>query len=154
MNIIYDVILKKIEKDILSYNSQLQAPATDREIKSVKQSSKNILKVNLPEEYLTFLKKCNGLDYNGTVIYATDRKPIVGYDDRYIEGIISANLSARDVEMMKQFLIFGESDDLIHTLDLSKNKYRTIEAIGHSLYAEYDSFDQLLDYVLNEAFNM
>ncbi len=59
-------------------------------------------------------------------------------------------MTARDVGEMKNFLIFGESDELLHTLYLPEQKYRTIESIGNSIYAEYDSFDTMIAQVLNE----
>jgi hypothetical protein len=147
---IYDSILKNIQRDIHSYAGKLQDPAAEFELQGLQVQSKNELGIHLPDEYIAFLSKNNGLDYNGTVFYASDRSLIAGYNDRYIEGVIFANLTARDVDDMKSFLIFGESDDLLHTLYLPEQKYRTIESIGNSVYAEYDSFDTMIAQVLND----
>lgn len=147
----YNSILKKISNDIRSYGGQLQSPAADDEIMNLQMQSKNELGINLPDEYLDLLRITNGIDYNGTVFYATDRSLIVGYDDRYIEGIVSANMFARDVEEMKDYFIFGESDDLLHVLNLPGRKYQTIESIGCSLYTEYDSINTMIIKALGEA---
>lgn len=151
MTSIYNSILEKIGNDLRSHDGWLQPPADDDEIIDLQIRSKNELEIYIPDEYLDLLRITNGIDYNGTVFYAANRSLITGYDDRYIEGIVSANIFARDVAEMNNYLIFGESDDLLHVLNFPKRKYQTIESIGYSVYAEHNSIDTMIENVLGEA---
>jgi hypothetical protein len=63
-------LLIEIEKIEEKYGSSLRNPASDTEIIEMKHNIQQKLgNIVLPESYIEFLKKINGLDFNGLVIY-------------------------------------------------------------------------------------
>lgn len=147
----YASTLEQITEDNRSYGDEPQLGATKAELDTLRQRASDELSVRLPDAYLEFLRNSNGLDYNGTVIYSTHRVPITGYDDRFIEGFVGSNLDAREVEDMKRYLVFGESNESLHVLNVAERRYQTIESIGYGVYQDYDSFDDMIAAVLEEA---
>lgn len=60
-------------KDILeSVNYKLNTPATDTEVQRLREHAKEKLNVDLPSEYVEFLKTVNSLDFDGLVLYGVD----------------------------------------------------------------------------------
>lgn len=140
----YQELLKTIGERASSYGESLQPPCSTESLAALHNRVQDELGVQLPEEFAAFLAKVNGLDWNGLVIYASERSPIVGYTDRFIEGIVEGNLSHRDQEPMNDFLVFGDDGDALYTFCISDRSYQVITTIGLTVLETFATFDELL----------
>jgi hypothetical protein len=141
---VYDTLLDKIAERKRKYGEGLQPPCSPEDLKSLQRSAKSELDCDIIDECARFLKRANGLDWNGIVVYASKRTPIVGYTDRFIEGFVEANLNFRGFEPMKDYLIFADDGVVLFTLHAATNKYDVITRVGLSILKSYGSFDELL----------
>ncbi|WP_296185845.1 YrhA family protein [Pseudomonas sp. UBA1879] len=69
-----------------------------------------------PRDYLEFLKLHNGLTVEGVFFYSTKRLPIVGSTAKTL-AFVEMNVISRDVEELKGFFVFGDSDQDEYVLD-------------------------------------
>lgn len=143
-------LLKTIESDKANYGQKIQPPCPEASIPALKSRAKTELNAELSEEYLDFLKKTNGLDNNGLVIFASETTPISGYDDRFLEGIIEANLNLRDLESFMNYIVYGSSGESLYVFQIDKSQYKTIDAISHDSFETYDSFNLMLKGAIEE----
>lgn len=140
----YDELLQNIRAQATSYGEVLQPPCSAGSIELLRTRVQKELGVELPEEYVQFLKKVNGLDWNGLVVYASERSQIVGYRDRFIEGVVEGNLSYRALDSMNDFLVFGEDGVALYVLELCDRSYQIITTAGLTVLETFPAFEDLL----------
>lgn len=145
----YSHLLQAIAERMNKYGDRLQTPCTEAELKDLRQRVKSKLRCNLPDGYEAFLLKANGLDWNGLVVYASSRLPIYGYSDRFIEGLVEANLDWRDVDDLKSHLVLADDGTALYTLNLKANAYDVVTQVGLTRLMRFESFDKLLAEALN-----
>ena len=87
-------LLIEIEKIEEKYGSSLRNAATDTEIIKINHNiQRKIGNIELPESYIEFLKKINGLDFNGLVIYGVDKVLLDKGVDEDIHGFVMTKKS-------------------------------------------------------------
>jgi hypothetical protein len=123
---------------------KLQAPATAEQIKTVFRRASEELGCDLPVEYADFLKRMNGLSSNGLVLYASEVTAITGYTDRFIEGLVEANLAWRENPDHVPFVFFGEGDISRYVLNCDNSRYQVLDFQTDTLIEEVAGFDHLL----------
>jgi hypothetical protein len=99
---------------------------------------------DIPQQYADFLAITDGLDWNGLVVYASERTPIVGYSDRFIEGFVEGNLNYRDFEPMNGFLVFADDGVALYAYCISARQFQVILSVGLSVLKSFPTFDELL----------
>ncbi len=85
-------LLDQIRARSEGYGDSMQPPAKPDEIDGMVRRSADQLRYDVERRYIEFLRLHNGLDWNGFSVYATSIVPIVGYEDRYINGFVEANV--------------------------------------------------------------
>ena len=128
----------------------MQPPCPTTAIQELREASRKHLSYSIPDEYAEFLSQTNGLVWNGLVIYASDRTPIVGYSDRFIEGFIDGNLGYRDFEPMKDYLVFADDGTSLYVYDIGEAAHRIILRVGLSIMESFTSFEILIAKALEE----
>lgn len=146
----FEDVLKPVVEEKKKYGLSMQSPCTDGSLASLKKRVKDTLKAVLDEGYASFLLETNGLDHNGLVFYASDTMPLAGFDDRTIEGIVEANLGLRDVEIFKEFLVYGTSGEVNYACRLNDGKFVTVDAVSFDLFDTFSSFKDMLVGALSE----
>lgn len=140
----YDELLAKVAERKHGYEEALQPPCGAAAISSLRRDVISNLECTLPDEYCRFLAFTNGLDWNGLVVYGSERAPIVGYKDRFIEGFVQANLDLRESGLLNDRLVFAEDGVALYTLLLSSMTYEAITNVGHTRLESFVTFDELL----------
>jgi len=146
---VFNDYLKTIAARMKSYGEHMQPSCSDVDLISLKLRAKQKLGSEIPNGYEQFLKETNGLDWNGLVIYGSERRPIVGYSDRILEGFVEANLDFRDFDPFSDFLIFADDGVALFTYHIKHDKYEIILRVGLSLLESFDTFDKLLSKALS-----
>ena len=140
----YKALLKEMAAQAKEYGTGLQPPCPMSSVEALKLRARDELSIDLPDDYLTFLKQNNGFDLNGLLIYASERLAVPGSDDEFVEGIVEANLARRDYEPMKQYIVFGEAGDDTYVYSISDNEYQVIDTVSMDVLERFPTFDELI----------
>jgi len=146
----------EIEEKITSLRERLDEadmylgePATPENIESLKKAAQEKFSAKLPDQYLEFLSKFDGLVSEGVFIYSS-RPHKFPDSDGYSHDFITTNEIARDVDSLKNFLIFGDSDQDEYVLDIKSRKFQVRDKQAFdNIFEEFDSFDHLLDFMID-----
>jgi hypothetical protein len=127
----------------------LGGSAEEHDIQVLIHRAKAELSEDLPAQYIDFLRSYDGLISGGVFIYSSVPHKFPD-SDGYSHDFININLISRDVDFMKEFLVFGDSDQDEYVLELATRKYqvRDKQAIDN-VFEEFDSFDGLLEFMLD-----
>lgn len=138
-------LLIEIEKNEEKYGSSLRNPASDTEIIKMKQTIQQKLgNIVLPGSYIQFLKKINGLDFNGLAIYGVDETLRDKEVDEEVHGFIEINELWYENDWQKQYIFFGDSDTAWYCYDLKESVYVELDKPSGTLIQSFDSFDSKL----------
>jgi len=146
----YQEILDDVAARMSKYGERLQPGVTPEQLASLEKRSESELGARLIDGYAPFLKRTNGLDWNGVAIYASERTQIVGYSDRIIDGFMEANLAFRDVDEFARLLVFGESGDELYAYDTHLLQFQIVDRVPLDVLETYSSFERLLYEVIKK----
>ena len=132
------------------YGESGQPPATPAQLQALRDQAKKELGVDLPAEYYRLLETTNGLDSNGLSIYGSERTPIVGYTDRFIQGLVDANLNWWDLESHKRYIFFGDASMSLYVYDREDRKYQILDRSSNDVVEEFGTFEALIHRALEE----
>ncbi len=138
--------LEVIRKTLARFDEELLPPANDAQIKRMVTRSLKELGASPPDGYCDFLRKADGLDFNGMMIYASSQLPDTEPD---LPGFIEINLERfrGDLTGFERTLVFGEDSQQFYALDLDSGVYR-VETWPGTLIKEFQTIQELLDYAM------
>jgi hypothetical protein len=132
-------LLSSTLEALQGFGCQPQPPCPETEIEALSSRSRTVLGIELPQEYKELLRRVNGLDWNGLVIYASKRGQLQGLPKGTIEGLVDANLALRgDNDDMSNYLVLGDSGETLYAVHkLSKKKFHVIDVPDSSVMEKY-----------------
>ncbi|MCX7111600.1 MAG: YrhA family protein [Proteobacteria bacterium] len=131
---------------------RLQPSATDEQVNNLIINANEVLGIEIPQEYIDFIKITNGFNHNGVFIYPSEKTLYVGRLDRFMAGILDHNLVFRDPDNMKDFLILGEDDLDVYVLKISTGQYEVRDRVPFSnVFYTFNTFDELVCYALQKS---
>ncbi|CAI9085408.1 SMI1/KNR4 family protein [Candidatus Methylacidiphilum fumarolicum] len=108
--------------------------------------------IEIPEDYLDFLKVADGFAHNGVVFFSTDHERD---EFQVIPGLISENLAIGTFEQNKDYLILGYSNLFWYAYHFPTNKYLALDEEDLQEVVEFKDFDDMMTSVLKyEALEM
>jgi len=137
--------------DILKEDSgsMISRPASDDDIKGCQKDLIDLGLEPLPQGYIDFLKKNNGLAWNGIVFYSTD---IVTEADNpsgfKLMDLVSQNDEFNDRFELDEKVLLGIADDDYYTYNIETKKYEVLEFTSRDLMEEFDSFAGLFRFTV------
>ncbi|WP_233879549.1 YrhA family protein [Virgibacillus halodenitrificans] len=135
--------LVEIGKIEAKYGSSLRNPASEIEIEkmdhNIQQKWGNI---SLPKSYIELLKKVNGLDFNGLVIYGVDKNLLDKKVEEDIHGFIETNELWHENEWQKKYTFFGDSDR--YCFAEKECVYVELDKPSGTLIQSFESFGAML----------
>lgn len=138
-------MLIEIEKIEEKYGSSLRNPVSDTEIERINHNIQLKLgNIVLPKSYTEFLKKINGLDYNGLVIYGIDKGLLDKEVDDDIDGFVEMNELWYENDYQKQYIFLGDSDTAWYCYDINENIYKELDKPSGTMIQSFESFDSML----------
>jgi hypothetical protein len=140
----YQSVLEEVRKKRRDYDLENQPGASPASLTKLREQARIELKMDVPEAYIRFLRLSDGLVWNGLEIYASEKVPLAGHTDRFIEGFVDANLDRRDVEACKELLIFGEGNIDLYVYNVHQRKHFILDRTSLDITEEADSFDSLI----------
>ncbi|MCC5803894.1 YrhA family protein [Rossellomorea vietnamensis] len=138
-------LLIKVERMEREYGSSPRNPASDIEIQKLNHTIKQkVGNIQLPDPYVKFLKKVNGLDFNGLVIYGVDEDLLEKEVDEHSHGLVKTNELWYENDWKKQYLFFGDSDTAWYGYDRKENIFVELDKPSGTLIQSFESFDSML----------
>lgn len=145
-------LLIEIEKIEEKYGTRLRNPASDTEIEKMEKNfQRKFGNIVLPESYREFLKRINGLDFNGLVIYGVDEVLLESEVDEEVHGLIETNELWYENETQKQYIFYADSDTVWYCYDLKEGVYVELDKPSGTLIQSYDSFESMLSDALESV---
>ena len=140
-----NAILDEVERQKNLLGEHMQPPCTEESIASLTRRARQEFGIEPPGSYLNFLRRTDGLDFNGTVFFASVISPYRGRPDLLLDGFIEANRRLREVPEDQKYLIFGESGMEMYVMDLVTRKFDIVDQVSTDIYESFDSFEDLLE---------
>ena len=130
-------LLADIERIKKLDGKSIMLPVSDENIQTIKEWISRSISENLwISEYGNLLKKVNGLEFNGLVIYNAN-------PDDENNGFIGANEIWRDNEWDSNYLFFGDSSISWYCLDIENNVFLELDKPSGDIVGEFNSFDEM-----------
>jgi len=136
-----DELIEILSKDS---SSMIPRPASNEDIDQCQDILLTLALEPLPQGYIDFLKKCNGLAWNGIVFYSTDQ--IVEADNPSsfrLMDLVSMNDEFNDWYELDEKVLLGRADEDYYTYNIETEKYEALELESREAWEEFDSFDDL-----------
>jgi hypothetical protein len=93
-------------------------PATAEQIALAKAGVGSLIGATLPPAFIGFLEQSNGIGHNGAVIYGASQSVNAPGPDGFWQGVVEANLEWRKGPNFEAYLVLGETDLDLLTVDL------------------------------------
>jgi hypothetical protein len=133
------------------YGDTLNAPATDDQIEVLKRTVNEKFGCILPEQYLDFLKKVNGLEFNGFVFYGVDSSLFEIQNNDTVYGYVDTNEIWYENAHQKQYMFFGESNISWYCFDLFNGVYVELDNPSGTQMHKYPDFNSMLEKALSDS---
>lgn len=142
-------LLERIHAEMRAAGEQVQAPASPEALDMLHDHAGRELHTVLPQAYVDFLREADGLDFNGTVIYATRQRALPG--GLTLLGFPESNHHFRRAGPRHQVL-FGETGDELYALDQTSGAWLRIDRASLSPLETYPTCEAMLTEALRRAF--
>jgi hypothetical protein len=96
----------------------VQPGADEATIAAVRERLRSLFGATLPDAYADLLRREDGVDVDGLVLYGSWQTPDVRGPGGFWQGLVAANLLWRDVPGREDYLVLGDSDLYLLTVDL------------------------------------
>lgn len=143
--------LREIEKIKNIYGEKINVGALEKELNIFSESIKNECNMNLPEEYLNFLRIINGIEFNGFILYGIDQTLLSETPNQHIHGLIENNKIWLDEGIYQELIFLGESNISWYVYDKLKNEYIELDNPSGSTVMGFNSLEHMLDKVLGDS---
>jgi hypothetical protein len=96
----------------------VQPGADEAAIAAVRERLRAQFGASLPDAYAEFLRREDGVDVDGLVLYGSRQSPEAREPGGFWQGLVAANEMWRDVPGREDYLVLGDSDLYLLTVDL------------------------------------
>jgi hypothetical protein len=146
MDIIDEII------DILNEDdgAMIPRPATAEDLEQCNSDLIELGLEPLPQGYADFLKKNNGLAWNGIEFYSTDQVTYADNPNGYkLMDLVTMNDEFNDRYELDEKVLLGRADDDYYTYNIETKKYEILEFSSCELMDEFDEFADLFRYTVS-----
>lgn len=132
-------LLVEIEKIKNQDGKSIMFPASDKNIQIIKEWIARNVSGNVSiRKYEDLLKKVNGLEFNGLVIYNAN-------PDDENNSFIGANEIWQESEWESNYLFFGDSNISWYCLDIDNNVFLELDKPSGDIVEEYNNFQEMIN---------
>ena len=128
---------------------RVQPPADPGAIRALQVYAHDQLGVGLPHSYTAFLSDADGLDFNGTVLYATAQRELPG--GGVLLGFRESNETFRK-EGERHYVLYGETGNELFAQDQRGGAWCILDRGSLSVLERFSDSDALLERVLRRAY--
>ncbi|HYR91867.1 MAG TPA: YrhA family protein [Terriglobia bacterium] len=147
----YRDLLNTVAEEQRRFGSEPQPRCTETQLERLVERVMSELAAELPEEYKDFLRLADGLDWNGLVIYASERIPIASNPDQFIRGFVEMNWTYREDDRFRSLVVFGSDGMDIYTYNQLAGTYEIYDEVPHELIETLPSFGDMMTRALTRC---
>jgi hypothetical protein len=96
----------------------VQPGADEAAIAAVQERLRSLFGATLPDAYADLLRREDGVDVDGLVLYGSWQSPGARGPGGFWQGLVAANMLWREVPGLEAYLVLGDSDLYLLTVDL------------------------------------
>jgi hypothetical protein len=142
-----DDLLAQVHADQRKYGEAIRPPATAAQLAALRARARALLGVELPDGYVAFLQRSDGLDFDGLVIYDSSSTP-EQRSNGFWQGLVAANQAWRDNPANRELLVLADTEMDLYALHLPSRSWRRIDKVGSDRFETYPSCGALLEAAL------
>jgi len=139
MKLTLTILLEKLEEG--NY-AMIPRPASNKDISLCIEDLSTLELETLPDDYVRFLRLCNGFAWNGIEFYGSDRVTDIETNFTLMD-IVSITDNMVDIYEMYECLFLGQSDEDIFCFNSESQKYEILDRTGLDVMESFDSFEEL-----------
>ena len=147
-----DIELKinEIKTERAEYNLTIPLPMNEENIEELKKEFKRFFNSEIDQEYLNFLKICNGLEENGFTIFSSNNHIV----NKVYYGIFENNeFFYEQDEEDKKYILYATSGQDFFVFNKENSHYELLDRYSGDVYKKYSSFNEMLLYILKLMLN-
>jgi hypothetical protein len=130
-------------------DSMIPRPASDEDIAQCNNHLVELGLEPLPQGYIDFLKKHNGLAWNGILFYSTDRVIEAGNPGGFkLWDLVSENDEFNERYELDEKVLLGRADEDYYTYNIETKKYEALELESREIWEECDTFEDLFSFTV------
>jgi hypothetical protein len=145
MSIIDEII------DILNEDegAMIPRPASEEDITGCQNDLIELGLEPLPQGYIDFLKKNNGLAWNGIVFYSTDQVTEADNPSSFrLMDLATMNDEFNERYELDEKVLLGRADEDYYTYNIETKKYEALELESREVWDEYDTFEDFFFFIV------
>ena len=144
--------LEIVKKTMARFHDSVYDGATEKEIKLLCDNLKKRLDMEIPDEYIDLLRKMDGFEFNGFILYGVDEEYTEDVvKQEYINGLIDRNEIWHENEWEERYLFLGESSISWYVYDLDKKRYLELDNPSGEVCKYYKDFDEMLTVIFTDC---
>jgi len=143
--------LQEIIQEEKLYGEEVNIGATEEEIETLFKEAKAELNVDLPNDYVKILKRVNGLEFNGLILYGIDEHLLSKQPNQSINGLIENNKLWYENEWQKKYIFVGESSISWYVYDLEESKYIELDNPSGEEIEVFSGLESMVEKMLSDA---
>jgi hypothetical protein len=138
---VIDEIIDILDEDS---GSMIPRPATDQDIADCNKDLTELGLEPLPQGYIDFLKKNNGLAWNSIIFYSTDQVTEADNPNGFrLMDLATMNDEFNDFYELDEKVLLGRMDEEYFTYNIETKKYEVLELETREVWEQFDSFEDL-----------
>lgn len=142
-------IIAQVLADQVRHGEAIQGPAPAEAIAHTGGELSSRFGATPPRDYATFLEQANGIDYNGLVLYGTTQSPDAPGPGGFWQGLVAANALWREGPGHEAYLILGETDMDLFTVDLAGQQPALRDKVSSDVVEPFPSVAQAIESLLS-----
>ena len=138
--------IEKILKKLKQEHALMGEPAIASDLERCQKAMADNGFAPIPQDYLDFLTKCNGLEFDGIYFCGTNKVPSRS-SDYMLKDIVSLNIKFTE-RVSTQNIVLGEGDcDVLYLYHPESGRYKV------DMYGTIDEFDTFEALFADDAFS-
>jgi hypothetical protein len=149
----YEPYLKKLADIMNGWEAEangLRPPCSDQDIADLRERSRIVLSVEIPDQYADFLRITNGFEFAGFTVYASRSERTQRYQRGVLDGFVEMNVLSREFPLFRDYLYFAESGMGLYAYNLNEDRYEEQDPAALDRKVLFPSFDDMILSALSE----
>jgi hypothetical protein len=142
-------LLEQIHAEMRAAGEQVQDPADPADLDGLHAFAERELRTPLPQAYLDFLRRADGLDFNGTVVYASRQRALP--EGGTLLGFAESNRAFASGPG-HHHVLFAETGDDLFALDREDGTWLMLDRSSLSKQDEFPDCGAMLQAALRRAY--
>jgi len=143
--------LNEIARRKKKYGEKINDGATEGELACLLKEVKAELRMDIPDEYIKFLKVVNGIEHNGFILYGVDQRLLEREPNQTVDGLIDSNQVWYENEWDEQYLFLGDSSISWYVYDERNKRYCELDKPSGDEIEEFSSWRAMIERILKDA---